>query len=135
PWESVSPDQKRPGLLIKVNRASARRRVLRAEHRRSSHLSHSLDLITQIAVSVTSSLDLKTLLRTTADHAKQLIRAEGAAVLQVDAEKDELWFDATSGGSEAVSSFRIPMDQGVCGWVATHQEPALCDDPDHDPRF
>jgi signal transduction histidine kinase len=122
-------------LLAAVNRACAKQRARKAERRRSRHLAGSVDLIADIALAVTSTLDLRTLLRSSAEEAKRLLRAETAAVLLVDEAKGELWFDAASEGSEALASTRLRMDQGVCGWVATHQEAATCDDPSKDPRF
>jgi two-component system NtrC family sensor kinase len=132
-WPEDTADPK--PLVRQVHRELARRRAQQTADQRARGLARSSEAVSRIAVAVTGSLELRTILSTAADHAKELVNAEASAIFLVDEAKRELYFDVISGGSETVRSIRLRFDQGICGWVATHGEPTLCDSPADDPRF
>lgn len=58
------------------------------------------------------------------------------SVLLVDAKHDELVFTVITGkGSDVLRGQRVPLDEGIAGWVARHGKPAIVDAPKADPRF
>lgn len=58
------------------------------------------------------------------------------SALLVDAKHDELVFAVITGkGSEVLRGQRVPLDEGIAGWVARHGKPAIVDMAKVDPRF
>lgn len=67
----------------------------------------------------------------------ELIDAEGASLLLVDAEQQQLDFAIVRGGAEEQLRALPPLsfDQGVAGWVVRSGETARINDVEGDPRF
>ncbi|MCS6798491.1 MAG: GAF domain-containing protein [Myxococcota bacterium] len=94
-----------------------------------------LDVLFEIARVAASSADLDELLEGLLDRTMRAVDAEAAAILLRDESTGELRFRAAAGGEpDAVRSVRIPVGQGICGWVAAHGEPQVVNDVDADPR-
>jgi sigma-B regulation protein RsbU (phosphoserine phosphatase) len=90
------------------------------------------DLIAQI----NSKMDLNRLLTSIMEAAKTMMDAEASSLFLLDAENEELEISIPTGeASGRITGFRIPMNQGIAGWVATHNEPLLVPDVSQDPRF
>ena len=85
--------------------------------------------------------DLGELLRWATGRARELLDAEGCAILLLDASARELYFPiasqrASRQDSEArLSEIRFPADRGVAGWVLQHGESAAVEEVTQDPRF
>lgn len=95
----------------------------------------TLDLLRRISQEITATLDLERVLTATTQAVKDLLDASAASILTVDG--DELTFRVSVGGPTAVAArpFRLPLGQGIAGWVVEHKEPVLVNDAQHDPRF
>jgi sigma-B regulation protein RsbU (phosphoserine phosphatase) len=90
------------------------------------------DLIAQI----NSKMDLNRLLTSIMEAAKTMMDAEASSLFLLDAENEELEISIPTGeASGRITGFRIPMNQGIAGWVATNNEPLLVPDVSVDPRF
>ncbi len=77
----------------------------------------------RLARSLTSSLDLNTILRTILDHMERLIQAELWALLMLNDERTELYYAIAGGGEEAaLRDLRVKVGEGVAGWVAQRGE-------------
>ena len=77
----------------------------------------------RLARSLTSSLDLNTILRTILDYMERLIHAELWALLMLDDERKELYYAIAAGGEEtALRDLRVKVGEGVAGWVAQRGE-------------
>ena len=76
------------------------------------------------------------LLRSIVDVARAIFRAQAASVFLLDAETDELVFEAVSGeGEESLVGRRFPSSTGIAGWVLVTGQPLVLDDVTADPRF
>jgi phosphoserine phosphatase RsbU/P len=95
----------------------------------------TLDLLHRISQEITATLDLDRVLTVTTQAVKELLNATAASILTVDG--DGLMFQVSVGGPSAVAAkpFRVPLGQGIAGWVVDHKEPVLVNDAQNDPRF
>ena len=78
----------------------------------------------------------RSLLRSIVDVARAIFRARAASVFLLDAEADELVFEAVSGeGEESLVGRRFPSSTGIAGWVLVTGQSLVLDDVSADPRF
>ena len=78
----------------------------------------------------------RALLRSIVDTARAIFRAQAASVFLLDAETDELVFEAVSGEGEAsLVGRRFPSSTGIAGWVLVTGQSLVLDDVTADPRF
>lgn len=69
-------------------------------------------------------------------HAMSVIKAEDGSLLLLDEETNELVFVLVHGDiRNELRGYRIPGDAGIAGWVASHNEALIVDQPAHDIRF
>jgi signal transduction histidine kinase len=95
-----------------------------------------LELFFQIGQRMVSTLDLNRLLVDTVGIAASIVNASAASLMLVDEERQELVFEIALGEKGAVLQHtRIPLDEGIAGWVATHGKPLIVNDVARDPRF
>lgn len=115
----------------------------RALHERVAELERRLELEAQartqlidVAMKLSSTLNLTELLQLIMSSAAHLLHAETSSLLLVDEETDELIIEVATGaiGGEVVQR-RIPAGAGIAGWTLRHREPAVIDDPASDERF
>ena len=70
---------------------------------------------------------------------KDVLRAEGGALLLLDDARQELYFPVASDLTPAVEArlrqVRVPADRGVAGWVLRHGTPARVAEAARDARF
>jgi transcriptional regulator with GAF, ATPase, and Fis domain len=86
----------------------------------------------ELAAPASQSELLGMILRTAA----HVIRAEAGALFLLDQETNELLFEAALVETDASSGrFRIPVGQGIAGWVAATGQPVAISDASQDPRF
>lgn len=85
---------------------------------------------------ITTEENLMSLLYQILDNAQNILRAEGGSLALLDNETDELVFVVVRGGlGHKLDGYRIKSDSGVAGWVATHREPLIVNNPRQDDRF
>jgi diguanylate cyclase (GGDEF)-like protein len=90
----------------------------------------------RLARSLTSSLDLDTILRTILDHMERMIDAELWTLLMLDEPKQELYYAIAAGGEEtALRDLRVKVGEGVAGWVAQNGETLIVPETMNDPRL
>ncbi|MGA9533482.1 MAG: GAF domain-containing protein [Anaerolineales bacterium] len=64
------------------------------------------------------------------------VGASDGSLLLVDEETDELVFTVVHGQArERLTGFRIPIGEGIAGWVAENRVPAVVEDASTDHRF
>ena len=89
----------------------------------------------QVARSLTSSLDLDTILRAIIEHMERFIEAELWTLLIMDESGQELYYAIAAGVDEAsMRGLRVKVGEGVAGWVAQHGETLLVPEARGDPR-
>lgn len=90
----------------------------------------------QLARSLTSSLDLDTILRTILEHMERTIEAQLWALLMLDEATQELYYALAKGGEEAaLRDLRVKVGEGVAGWVVQNGETLIVPEAEDDPRF
>jgi len=95
-----------------------------------------LTMVSELVRTLTSTLDLNSILRVVLDRIKILTHAEALSLLLYDEERDELVFAATETLREnALVGMEIPVGQSIAGWVATTGQSELVNDVSGDPRF
>jgi diguanylate cyclase (GGDEF)-like protein len=100
-----------------------------------------LEALYQSLRALTSTLDLGQILRTVLARIRSLTAPHALSLLLYDRPRDELVFAATEMLREdtvlepgVIDGLRMPLDQGIAGWVARHREPVRLDDASADPR-
>jgi GAF domain-containing protein len=78
----------------------------------------------------------RSLLQATVEVARSIFRARAASVFLLDADADELVFEAVAGeGAGELVGQRFPSSTGVAGWVLVTRQPLVVDDLSADTRF
>ena len=89
-----------------------------------------------VARALTSSLDRDTILRAIMQQMEQFFKPETWSLLLMDEPRKELYYAVAVGHSEAdLREVRVPVGQGIAGWVAEHGESLIVPEVDQDPRF
>jgi len=82
-----------------------------------------------------STLDLPTLLDLIVKAGREMIDCEACSILLLDGKSGELYFEAASGGAEAIKRIAVPLDSSVAGWVCRFGQPIVIGDTSADQRF
>ncbi len=86
--------------------------------------------------SLSSTLELDTLLKRIGDAAEKLINAEASSIMLVDEDKQHLYFKTASGEkATAVKKIKIKIGEGIAGNVALTKKSEIVNDVTNDPRF
>ncbi len=89
-----------------------------------------------LAMLLNSSLNQREVRREAIEAVISLLDAEVGSLLLVDERTDELFFEVALGEKEKqVKQMRLKMGEGIAGWVAVHDQPALINDVQNDPRY
>jgi Nif-specific regulatory protein len=98
-----------------------------------------LQLLYELGCAFASRLELDELLPLVVEKCRDMIQAEGAAVLLLDSDADELYFPYAASDDPEVAArllrARFPADRGVAGAVITSGRSLRVDDVGLDPRF
>ncbi len=109
---------------------------LNAYSHRLEQVLSEMSALHDVSRAIESSENLDTLLKYILKKAKKLMKVESASLMLALEETNELEFKVVLGPkSEGVKPFRLPIGQGISGWVALHGEPILIPDVYADPRF
>jgi diguanylate cyclase (GGDEF)-like protein len=93
-----------------------------------------------VARALTSSLDRDSILRAIMQQMEQFFKPETWSLLLVDEARRDLYYAVAVGHTEdELRDLRVPIGDGLAGWVAKHGEslivPEVSQDPRFDPRF
>ena len=85
---------------------------------------------------INSSLDIDRVMASLLEKMNELLNVESLSIALVDHRSNELVFQVSAGdGGEDLVGLRLPADRGITGWVMSHGEPQLVNDPAADNRF
>ncbi len=85
---------------------------------------------------INSTLELDEVLTKIIARVTYCLEAQIGSVMLIDEEKNELYIAAAAGlPEEVIKTARVPVGQGISGWVAEKGEPLLVEDIEKDPRF
>lgn len=108
-------------------------------HRQLSITRRRLDqvsLIAQVSQSLNGTLDLETVLQEITEMTAYVLQAQAATLFLADERQGQLIFYVPTGkAGEVLREMRIPISQGVAGWVATQRQYLIVNDAAKDPRF
>jgi HD-GYP domain-containing protein (c-di-GMP phosphodiesterase class II) len=97
---------------------------------------HRLEHLMELTEYVNSVLDLETLFEKILETSTDTLTAEAGSIMLVDEEKGDLTFAAATGTkAEKLKDIRVPIGEGIAGWVARENKPVLIADAQKDPRF
>ncbi|MDI6738784.1 MAG: diguanylate cyclase [Candidatus Edwardsbacteria bacterium] len=126
-------------LLVTVERGLERRRLTLDNKRLLSDIQQrvrELSAFNAIAKTLNSTLRFREVMDAVMDKVKELIKAEAWSILMLDEKTNELVFEVAAGEQgEQVRKMRIPVGQGVAGWVAQARQPVIVSDTASDQRF
>lgn len=105
-----------------------------------SHISQDmvnrLNLLLEINASINSTRNLDELLNKITNVTSVVMRSEASSIALLDEETNELIFRFVHGSvSDIVKTIRVPVGQGISGWVAKYGVPVIVPDAQKDPRF
>ncbi|MBC7541371.1 MAG: DUF4388 domain-containing protein [Candidatus Sericytochromatia bacterium] len=99
-------------------------------------LVNRLTLLLEINASINSTVELSELLQKIINVAAIVVSAEASSLALVDPAANELVFQFAHGSAEdVVRSIRVPIGEGISGWVAHYGVSVLIADAQNDPRF
>lgn len=121
------------GLVVTAaGGALATQRTLGRTRQRLTELS----LLYEVATAMGSTLELSVLLKSMMQVTQTALRSEACTLMLLDVDRQELIFEIPLGEKQdELRRFRIPLDQGLAGWVARSGRPAIVNDLRNDPRF
>ena len=95
-----------------------------------------LAILHDVAKTLTSSLNLDSILQAIMDKVAAYFRPDTWSLLMTDIEHRELYFAIAVGdASESLKSVRLKIGEGIAGWVAKYGEPLVVPDVTQDERF
>lgn len=101
-------------------------------HRRNEEL----ETLVQIGKTLTSTLDIEELSNLIIEKGNLLLKARAWSLLLLDDVTHDLIFDVVvSDVTTELKGQRLPVGEGIAGWVAQHREAVLAPDVTLDPRF
>ena len=94
------------------------------------------EMLLDIGVKLSGSLDLGTVLELALENAEEVCRAETSSVWELDEERRELFFRVVRGRAAGdIRGLRVPVGEGIVGSVALSGEAEAVNDVASDPRW
>jgi signal transduction histidine kinase len=95
-----------------------------------------LATLNEVSSTITSTLDLQTVLNLIMDKAVAILDAEAASLWITDEEHGELVFKVNLGPAVgSLAGMRLPLGRGIAGEVAVSGRPIIVNDVHNDPRW
>lgn len=95
-----------------------------------------LEVFFRVGQALMSTFDINKLLSDTMQLAADVVDAGAASLMLIDEERSELVFAVSHGSrGHVLRQQRIPLDEGIAGWVAQKGESVIVNDARTDPRF
>jgi Nif-specific regulatory protein len=95
-----------------------------------------LEMLFQMASSLSSTLELSKILNIIMETAKNLLKAEASSLLLLDEATDELYFASATGDvSERLRDLTVPLDKGIAGACVRTGKVKVVDDTLSDTEF
>jgi len=120
------------GALMPVLTRAMQFRTVKLENLQLRETAAMNELIQAVA----STLDSKTILHKVADAARQQCHADSVSIMLPTENDRELCIEVAEGaGAANILGLRVPIDEGVAGWVARHHEAVTVQGKVDDSRF
>lgn len=135
--ESDNPAPQHPeedAVVLVVRSLGGEADKLAMLHRAEQDL-RELHLLYQVGQSLAANLDLPSLLADIKLRAPEVMSAERCSIMLLDEQRRELLLETPDTVSGELREFRIPLDRGIAGWVATNGIGQIVNDVEQDPRW
>lgn len=98
---------------------------------------HMLSSLIEASKNINSVLDLSELLTIIIEFSQKIMNADAGSLMLLDEVRKELVFEVALGnvGENLKKEIRLPLGQGIAGWVAQTGEPLNIEDVYEDKRF
>ena len=97
---------------------------------------HRLEHLMELTEYVNSTLNLSTLFDKILEISTDTLGAGAGSIMMLDDDGQELSFAAATGeNAEKLKQIRVPVGEGIAGWVARENKSVLIADAQNDPRF
>ncbi len=108
---------------------------LEETHRQLAQKTEDLNLLFEIEAEMNAALDLDGLLDRLLKRAMELVAAHAGSILLRERSTSDLYFRSVAGAAgEFLKRMRLPVGEGIAGWVAKERRPLIVNDPPSDPR-
>jgi signal transduction histidine kinase len=110
--------------------------ALIADLDQAHHQVKQLRVFYELGQALATTFDIKRLLAETMELAANVIDAGAASILLVDEQEEELVFEVSHGTrGQLLRQQRIPIDEGIAGWVIQNGRAVIANDARSDQRF
>lgn len=103
--------------------------------RRAEQDLRELQLLNEIGQSLSRNLNLSSLLEEIKQRVPEVMGAERCSIMLLDEATRELALELEDGQTGELREFRIPIERGIAGWVATNGIGQIVNDVEQDPRW
>lgn len=128
----TSPEEDMAVLLVRALGGEADKLAML---QRAEQDLRELHLLYQVGQSLSSNLDLPSLLEDIKSQVPEVLGAERCSIMLMDEARRELVLHALDSNTGEKREFRIPQDRGIAGWVATNGIGQIVNDVEQDPRW
>jgi signal transduction histidine kinase len=129
---AVSPDEDLVMLLVRAIGGEADKLAML---RRAEQDLRELHLLYEVGQALSRNLDLPSLLEDIKQRVPQVMSVDRCSIMLLDEATRELVLHAQDQHSGELREFRIPMERGIAGWVATNGIGQIVNDVEQDPRW
>lgn len=137
----VLPPGRTPGteqrdLITRIAKGLGQTASLIADLESANRRLQQIGAFYDVGQALVTTFDIGRLLLETMELASSLIDAGAASVLLIDETRHELVFKVSHGNQRnALRQHRIPIDEGIAGWVVRHETPVIANNARSDARF
>jgi signal transduction histidine kinase len=126
----------RRDLLIRVAKGVGQIASRMTELELAQQSLKQMEVFYQVGQALVTTFDVNKLLSDTMQLAVSIIDAGAASIMLIDEEKQELIFEVSHGSrAKMLRQQRIPLEEGIGGWVARHGQPVITNNARTDNRF
>lgn len=123
-------------LLTRISKGVGQMASLIADLELAEQRLKQMKVFYKVSQALMTTFDINKLLSDTMQLAADVIDAGAASLMLIDDENEELIFEVSHGSrSQILRQLRIPLDEGIAGWVARNGQPVIVNDARTDPRF
>ncbi|MCW5829783.1 MAG: GAF domain-containing protein [Deltaproteobacteria bacterium] len=109
---------------------------LRQTHAGLQQKMAELDMLFELERMISSAASLETLLDSVMERTTRFVGGQAGSILLIEEDTNNLFFKTALGDKAAeVKKFKVPVGEGIAGWVAKNGEPLLVSDAYLDDRF
>ncbi len=130
--EGVSIDEDMAVLLVRAIGGEADKLAMLRHAEQDLREQH---LLYQVGQALAANLDLHSLLAEMQRHVPEVMGAERCSIMLMDETTRELVLEVPETEGEERREFRIPLDRGIAGWVASNGIGQIVNDVEQDPRW